>query len=229
RAPVRTPARTARAAVASALGLLLVAGLAVPQLIASTSAAASPDLAVPAGFLRAEGDVITDGDGDQVLLRGVNVNQLVDFYRPRADVDDTRPLTEDDFAGIAAQGFDVVRLNLSWSALEPSRGEFDAEYLGLIHDAVDWAAAHEVYIVLDMHQDSWWAGATPEGTACRPGTDPMWGYDGAPEWATVTDGAPRCQFLSRDISPASDRAFQNLYFDTDGVQSALVEAWGRLA
>ncbi len=30
--------------------------------------------------------VIADGDGNQVLLRGVNVNQLVDFYRPRPDV-----------------------------------------------------------------------------------------------------------------------------------------------
>ena len=53
-----------------------------------------------------------------------------------------------------------------------------------ITDAVDWAKEHGVYIVLDMHQDSWWNGGTEEGTECRPGTDPMWGYDGAPEWAT---------------------------------------------
>ena len=75
----------------------------------------------------------------------------------------------------------------------------------------------------------WWNEGTPEGTECRPGTDPMWGYDGAPEWATITDGAPRCQFQGRDISPASDRAFQNFYFDTDGIQSAFVETWGKLA
>ena len=53
--------------------------------IASATATAS----VPAGFLRADGSIITDGDGNQVLLRGVNVNQLVDFYRPRPEVDDT--------------------------------------------------------------------------------------------------------------------------------------------
>ena len=162
-----------------------------------------------------------------MLLRGVNVNQLVDFYRPRPEVDDTRPLTEDDFAGIAEQGFNVVRLGISWSALEPERGELDA---GLSSrrstKAVDQAKEHGLYVVLDMHQDSWWNEGTPEGTACRPGTDPMWGYDGAPAWATITDGAPRCQFQGRDISPASDRAFQNFYFDTDGVQSALVATWG---
>ena len=62
-----------------------------------------------------------------------------------------------------------------------------------------------------------------------PGTDPMWGYDGAPEWATITDGAPRCQFQGRDISPAGNRAFEHFYFDTDGIQTALVETWGKLA
>ena len=72
----------------------------------------------------------------------MNVNQLVDFYRPRADVEDTRPLTEEDFAGIAAQGFNVVRLGLSWSALEPERGEFDQAYVDQITEAVDWAKQH---------------------------------------------------------------------------------------
>jgi endoglycosylceramidase len=122
-----------------------------------------------------------------------------------------------------------VRLNISWSALEPERGELDADYLAQISDAVGWAKDNGIYIVIDMHQDSWFNGETPEGTECRPGTDTMWGYDGAPEWATITDGAPRCQFQGRDISPAGGRAFEHFYFDTDGVQTALVETWGKLA
>jgi endoglycosylceramidase len=231
-------ARVLQLAAASVAVLAVTAALLLPAAggaLASSLAdgastdAASPTASVPDGFLRADGRIITDGDGNQVLLRGVNVNQLVDFYQPQPDVPATRPLTEDDFAGIAAQGFNVVRLNLSWSALEPERGEFDETYLGQVTDAVEWAKQHGVRIVLDMHQDSWFNGATEEGTACRPGTDPMWGYDGAPEWATVTDGAPRCQFQGRDISPAGNRAFQHFYFDTDGVQGALVDTWARLA
>lgn len=57
----------------------------------------------------------------------------------------------------------------------------------------------------------------------------MGGYDGAPESATLTDGAPRCEFIVRDISPAGDRAFQVFYFDTDGIQTALAKTWGKLA
>lgn len=213
-----------------AAGVVAVAAVAVTLLTPApgASAAGSGD-GIPAGVLRTEGDAIVDGEGNEVLLRGVNVNQLVDFYRPRADVEDTRPLTEDDFAQIAAQGFNVVRLNISWSALEPERGELDEAYLAEVEQAVAWAKAHGIYTVLDMHQDSWWNEGTPDGAQCRPGTDTMWGYDGAPEWATITDDAPRCQFQGRDISPASDRAFQNFYFDRDGIQSALVETWAKLA
>ena len=231
RVPAGRPARVLQVAAAAVSVVAVGLALVLPSGGAATAATggASAEASVPAGFLRAEGRLITDGEGNQVLLRGVNVNQLVDFYRPRPAVDDTRPLTEVDFAGIAEQGFNVVRLNISWSALEPERGELDDDYLGQIVDAVDWAKEHGVYVVLDMHQDSWFNGDTEAGTACRPGTDPMWGYDGAPEWATITDGAPRCQFQGRDISPAGNRAFQHFYFDTDGVQTALVETWGKLA
>ncbi|MEY9853894.1 endoglycosylceramidase [Leifsonia sp. EB41] len=228
RIPAAGRVRVAQATAAAIVVIGVVVALAVPS-AAPASAAGARAGEAPAGFLRASGRVITDGRGDQVLLRGVNVNQLVDFYQPTKGVPATRPLTEADFAGIASQGFDVVRLNLSWSALEPQRGGLSSSYLHTIEQAVGWARAHGIYIVLDMHQDGWWKGATTAGTDCRPGTDPMWGYDGAPAWATLTDGAPRCQFTGRDISPAGDRAFQNFYFDTDGVQSALVATWGKLA
>jgi hypothetical protein len=221
--------RVRRLALAAVVGLAVIS-LGLSALLPAVTPASAAGSAEPsAGFLRAEGSRITDGNGNQVLLRGVNVNQLVDFYRPRPEVDDTRPLTEDDFAGIAEQGFNVVRLNISWSALEPTRGELDPDYVEQITDAVGWAKKYGVYTVLDMHQDSWFNGGTEEGTECRPGTDPMWGYDGAPEWATITDGAPRCQFQGRDISPAGNRAFEHFYHDTDGVQTALVETWGKLA
>ena len=223
----RRSARALRLAAAVVAVAAVTAGIGIPSAVPAVASAGEQTL--PAGFLRADGRVISDGEGSQVLLRGVNVNQLVDFYQPRADVSPTRPLTEQDFEGIAAAGFNVVRLGFSWSALEPERGRIDEAYLDRIEDAVSWAEKNDVYVVLDMHQDGWWNGPTAPGTECRPGTDPMWGYDGAPEWATITDGAPRCSFTGRDISPAGDRAFQNFYFDTAGVQSALVETWALLA
>ena len=219
-------ARAPQLAVASTAALAIAASLFAPGL----SVAAQGKKNIPsAGILRATNSHISDGEGNQVLLRGVNVNQLVDFYQPQADVPATRPLTEADFAGMAAQGFNVSRLNISWSALEPTRGTLNPEYLQKITQAVDWAKKYGIYTVLDMHQDGWWNAPSEPGTSCRPGTELMWGYDGAPTWATYTDQAPRCQFTGRDISAAGNRAFQNFYFDTDGVQSALASTWGKLA
>ncbi|MFB9308037.1 hypothetical protein BJY17_002493 [Agromyces hippuratus] len=225
----RAASRAPQLVVASIAVVAMGAALLLPGADAAGAAGAAGETAPPEGFLRAEGSIITDGAGNQVLLRGANVNQLVDFYQHQADVPATRPLTEDDYADMAEYGFNVVRLNLSWSALEPERGTLDPEYLSKIEDAVGWGEEHGIYTVLDMHQDGWWNGPTEEGTVCRPGTEEMWGYDGAPGWATITDDAPRCQFTGRDISPAGDRAFQNFYFDTDGVQTAFAETWGRLA
>ncbi|MFB7893194.1 glycoside hydrolase family 5 protein [Microbacterium sp. NPDC056044] len=223
-APARRPvAVTAVAVVAAALVITPVA------VAAGADDAAGDAASVPAGFLRADGDRITDGEGHEVLLRGANVNQLVDFYQPQEDVPATRELTEADFEGMASYGFNAVRLGISWSALEPDRGELDAAYLAQIDDAVAWAKANGIRTVIDLHQDGWSNAATATGTECRPGTDPMWGYDGAPEWATIFDGTPRCAFTGRDISPAGDRAFEHFWFDTDGVQTALVRTWGELA
>ncbi|MFE6997280.1 cellulase family glycosylhydrolase [Microbacterium sp. NPDC057659] len=216
--PVPVLAGVAVLAVATTVGALLNAPI--------TRAEAAD---VPAGFLRVQDGRIADGEGNQVLLRGVNVNQLADFYQARPEVPATRPLTEQDYTDMAALGFDVVRLNISWSTLEPEQGRLDPGYLGKIEEAVAWGKAHGIRTVLDMHQDGWSNAPTQPGDVCRPGTDPMWGYDGAPEWATQFDGTPRCSFTGRDISPAGDRAFEHFWFDTDGVQSALVRTWGELA
>lgn len=221
-ASARVPELVAASFAVIALSTTLLSPLGEP-------ATAVPAATPPAGFLRTEGTKLADGKGNQVLLRGVNVNQLVDFHAPRPEVPATRELTEADYAGMAAQGFNVARLNISWSLLEPVRGTLDPAYLARIDEAVAWAKKHGIYTVLDMHQDGWWNGPTEEGTTCRPGTEPMWGYDGAPEWATITDGAPRCQFTGRDISPAGNRAFQNFYFDTGQVRTALAQTWGELA
>lgn len=184
---------------------------------------------LPLSAVRGDDARIVDSAGRQVLLRGVNVNQLVDFYAKRPEVEAVRPLTEADFAAMAETGFNVVRLGMSWSKVEPSPGGYDQAYLARVDQAVAWAKKHDMYTVLDMHQDGWNNQATPEGTTCPAGTSAMDGYDGAPVWATHTDGAPRCQFTGRDISPAGDRAFTNFYYDRDGVQTRLAEAWGMLA
>ncbi len=174
--------------------------------------------------------VLADQAGAQVVLRGVNVNQLGDYFAANPQVRTVEPLSETDFADIAAMGFSAVRLVLSWSALEPTPGQVDEAYLGRIRQAVGWAGTHGIHVVLDLHQDAWGKDVVaPPGTTCRAGTSPMTGWDGAPTWATRFDGAAPCQFTGRDLAPNVLRAFTSFYVDRDGVQERLVAVWGRLA
>lgn len=174
---------------------------------------------------------VVDETGSQVLLRGVNVNSLGDYYQADRQLPPVVALTATDWDEMASIGLDSVRLIVSWSFLEPTRGTFDKTYVAKVKAAVAAAKAHGLYVILDMHQDAWGKYiATPAGTACPVGTEPNAGWDGAPEWATITDGASTCrQPGNRESAPAVKAAFNNFYDNRDGIRDEFVNTWAQLA
>jgi endoglycosylceramidase len=175
---------------------------------------------------------IVDDQGRQVLLRGANVNALGEYAQADPATEPTAPVTGADWDAMASNGFSVVRLIMSWSLLEPERGRFDEDYVAEVRDAVEAANARGIYVVLDVHQDAWGtSSATPEGTACPPGTEPSIGWDGAPEWATITGSATTCRApgSERETAPAVQAAFASFYANTDGIADQLTEVWAALA
>jgi endoglycosylceramidase len=184
--------------------------------------------------VRGERPGIFDEDGRQVVLRGVNLNFLAEYARNNDGYDPTLPVTGETWDQIAAEGFDVVRLLLSWSKLEPERGHIDGGYVDEIRTAVEDAADRGLYVVLDMHQDAWgpYVG-TPEGVACPPGQEPSTGWDGAPEWATpAPTGTTSCRGAEGEAKPGSALvvdAWDRFYRDTDGIRTRLVAVWEHLA
>lgn len=171
-----------------------------------------------------------DGSGREVLLRGANFNALGDYHQADPAFPPTRPPTDDDWDGMAAAGFSVVRLLVSWSALEPVRGQIDTAYVDRIRQAVDAAAARRIYTVVDMHQDAWGKHiASPFGTVCPEGTELAIGWDGAPPWATLTDGASTCRPIgNREGAPAVQAAFRAFYENRDGIRDSFAATWRRL-
>jgi endoglycosylceramidase len=169
----RVPAaltRTASVLAAFALGT----GVAVAAIIAGTSSSPPPIVHVVhphSGPAR-----LVDAQGRALLLRGVAVTGLID-YAP--DYEENPPVTAADNGEIAALGFDFVRLPVSWSLIEPSPGHYDASYLGLIAQTVQWARAKGLYVLIDMHNDRYNKALAPHNEA-----------DGAPGWATLTPLIP---------------------------------------
>ena len=163
------------------------------------------------------GGRVVDASGREVLLRGVNVNALVEYWR-YGSFPTTFPLTDRDADLISATGWNAVRLLVSWSRVEPSPGVYDEQYLDQVARAVRTFERRGVYSVIDFHQDAWGATlAAPADQVCAAGSEPAFGWDGAPGWATLDGGASRCVPAGiRELSPAVRAAFVAFWDDAPG-------------
>lgn len=122
-----------------------------------------------------------------------------------------------DVAQLRALGYNAIRLVVSWEALEPAPGAYDAAARARIGQVLDWAEEQGVYVIIDMHQDIYSSSVTPPRgvVGLPPLLTPSSGQDGAPGWATLTGGWPSLSLLSiAQLNPAVSSAFQALYDNT---------------
>src|ERR1700682_1629368 len=123
-------------------GALLAIGLALGAIASSAQAAVSFLHVGPAGGPAALPQ-IADPGGREVLLKGINADGLVDYFRadlmppyPNAPAsysngacppDDPTvegvDICQYDFSQLRPLGYDAIRLNVSWSLLEPTPGK----------------------------------------------------------------------------------------------------------
>ncbi len=164
-------------------------------------------------WLHSNGKVILDSRGRQVLLRGMNVTGL-------EEAKDMRPgpvPTSADFAEMQADGFDVIRLPINWSLLEPEPGEMSGTYLDQIRSVVNDAAAHGIYTILDLHNIDW---------------SIYYAGDGSPSWA-VAGSLPRSFPLpspwNRHVAPGVLASYGIFWADLGGWQQDVTEVWSFVA
>jgi len=198
-----------------ALLLLPVAGLAWAYVPVDALSAAVAPAQRPAssglGWLRATGGRIVDGQGRTVLLRGFNSDALLEDGVRHAPLDDT------DASLMRREGFDVVRLPVAWSRLEPRRGAVDAGYLDEVAATVAMLERHGLYSVLEMHFLDW---------------GPRFGGSGAPRWAAlplvpVAEWWP-WESWRRHLSPAVNAAVTYFWLSPDW-QADFERVWREVA
>jgi endoglycosylceramidase len=171
--------------------------------------------------LDSDGHVLRDGKGRTVILRGYNVKVQGLFDVTPNDGEPPRetipPLDDADFTLMQKSGVNVLRVPLSWSAFEPTRGSYQASYLAAIDAFVDQVRPYGFFVLLDLHEDGW------SKNLCE---------DGAPAWATlVSAGTPEgdpgadCHTSSMAIDAHSNFFDQ----DADQLQEAFAAAWQQIA
>jgi endoglycosylceramidase len=135
-----------------------------------------------------------DPQGRHVILHGINlVNK-----DPQQDYIGTSGPS--DFTNLRRWGFNCLRLGVIWDGLEPEPGNFNKDYLQKLDQQIAWAKQNSLYVFLDMHQDLY----------------SVLFSDGAPEWATLTDGQPHIDLGG---------VWSDAYFTSPAVQAALDNFW----
>lgn len=130
-----------------------------------------------------------DSSGRRVTFRGINVggdcktpvltNQSLHSDAEVSFVGKPFDLVHADehFSRIRAWGFTLVRLVVTWEAVEHrGPGKYDEEYLDYLQALVRKGAQHDLCFVIDPHQDVWsrWTGGcgAPRWTLEAVGFDP---------------------------------------------------------
>ena len=118
-----------------------------------------------------------DSEGRERIFSGVNLCDK-GYQKNPGDKRKTYLLNFDEklISTLRENGFNIVRLGLTWDAVEPEPEKYDEEYLDKVQKVADLCAKYGIYFYLDMHQDLY------GGTVDTPA-------DGAPAWACLTDGA----------------------------------------
>ncbi len=200
---------------------------------------------------------IADPEGRQVILRGSVVAGLVDWWSGRnpadlapaplypidraayengcpanSDLIRVPPVCRNDFEEMRRLGFDVVRLGLSWSLLEPQPGRYDQRYIDRVAQVVGWARDNGIYVILDMHQDAYSRYLPrPDPPPLPYGLPPaLHDHDGAPAWAVYTDGLPSERFIGqREMNPAVGDMTTSFWLNRGGLQDHYIGAVAALA
>jgi len=150
------------------------------------------------------------------LLRGVNSSGTA---KDAADAQSW--VTPADIAREQALlGTNSVRYLVFWDRIEPQPGRYDQAYLDAVAQRVRWYGDEGFDVVLDLHQDVW---------------GPAVGFDGAPDWATLTDGLPAQRQEPWELTylqPGVLRAFDHFWRTTgrhDDLQASYLAMLGVLA
>ena len=165
---------------------------------------------------------LRDQRGREVTLRGVNarVQGIFDdtFTDGRLPLEPLPTFDASDADAMRGFGFNLLRLPISWSGLEPMPDVYDRSYLDRIAAVVDACSRRGILVIIDFHQDAF---------------SKEIGQDGAPRW--VLDlllgpnnypylGGPLTDLNARRFAPATIAAFHDFFADQQGIQERFAAA-----
>lgn len=118
--------------------------------------------------------VLRDSKNRHIIYRGINTRVKgifdVNFEDGRDPLEMIPEFTENDAKEIVSLGFNLIRLPVNWSGIQPDPDYFNEKYIKSILNFLDICEKYQIDVLLDMHQDAY---------------SKEIGEDGAPAWAII--------------------------------------------
>lgn len=187
------------------------------------------------------GPYLYDQQGRVVFFHGVNAVYKLPPYELYPAAGKPWNFSTADASLIAALGFNVVRLGMTWSGLEPGTAPANSpsicrpgrpgnphqfnqailtRYLDHVATTVALLGRFHIYTLLDMHQDVY---------------NESFDGEGAPDWAVCTHGARNTDVPGRwsqnYATPAADTAYRHFWTNnvTGNLQGDYDRVWAAVA
>ncbi len=165
---------------------------------------------------------LVDDLGREIQIRGINarIEGLFDvsFDDGRTALEPIPTFSHEDAQAMVRYGFNVLRLPINWSGMEPQEGEFSQAYFEKLDQVINLARDAGLYVLVDFHQDAW---------------SKEIGEDGAPLWAIVPPPeqlleGPLEDLSARRVSPQVLSAFKGFFENQEGIQDRFLPVWKRV-
>ena len=171
----------------------------------------------PFSPLASECGHFVDGDGRVVVMHGMNARIEgvfdVTFDDGRTALEPIPPFEAEDANRMRELGFNLLRLPINWSGVEPedtmeAMGEptYDEDYLEKVEAVLDLCADAQIFVLVDFHEDAYSKEIGEDGA-------PLWAISPPPE--ELLEG-PLEDLGDRRMSPQVLRAFSTFYADEEG-------------
>lgn len=160
-----------------------------------------------------KGKSFIDNDGRERIFNGMNVVYKGIEADENGVIHYKTALNEEAAAMMESKGMNIVRLGVTWAAVEPEMCKYNNVYLQEVKDTLKICEKHGIYAFIDFHQDLY-------SPFC------VTNADGAPKWAVAKKVKPRktriiwaeSYFIKSPVQKGFDGFWENTEVKGRGVQ-----------
>lgn len=122
-----------------------------------------------------KGRTLVDGHGRERIFNGINLCDKGTYDKSIGRRNYIYDRDDSIIEEFKKAGMNLVRLGVTWDAVEPERGKYNEVYLESVKRTLDKLEKVGIYAYIDMHQDlysGWGMDSSGDGAplwACRPG------------------------------------------------------------